>query len=154
MRQNNGTKLLPGCGNAPACIPGLLIAAQGLFLRLRAALRRRSVHKRQHVKVTLEGRALCGNEPAAGLVGYFGYKVLAVSYDGTLIMSGYKGVATSLDNQPLASGNSWMRLDDDLEVGATELTLAGSPSQRWWLPNDGSRDQIIVTTTDYLPGHS
>lgn len=104
--------------------------------------------------VTLEGRALCGNEPAAGLVGYFGYKVLAASYDGTLIMSGYKGVATSLDNQPLASGNSWMRLDDDLEVGATELTLAGSPSRRWWLPNDGSRDQIIVTTTDYLPGHS
>lgn len=47
-----------------------------------------------------------------------------------------------------------MRLDDDLKVGATELTLAGSPSRRWWLPNDGSRDQIIVATTDYLPGHS
>ena len=55
-----------------------------------------------------------GGCPSGTQVGYFGYKVLAVSYGGTLTMYGYKGVATGIDGMPLNSGNSWMRLSGDL----------------------------------------
>src|SRR5262245_38031924 len=41
-------------------------------------------------------------------VGYFGKKVLAVSYGGTLRLNGYKG-ATDLPTDPTDSGVSWMR---------------------------------------------
>ena len=46
-----------------------------------------------------------------------------------------------------------MRLGGDVSSG-TSLTVDGTPAERWWLPSDGTRDQIVVTTTDYLPGHS
>ena len=56
----------------------------------------------------------------------------------------------SVDADPLSSGTSWMRLADgkSLEKGATSLSLERDPLN--WAAND----EIAVTTTDYLPGHS
>jgi hypothetical protein len=78
--------------------------------------------------------------------GYFGYKVLAVSYGGTLQLFGKKG-ATYGTVDPSNSGTSWVRLAQTLPVGGTTLALDRPVD---WEPGD----QIVVTTTDYLPGHS
>jgi hypothetical protein len=87
----------------------------------------------------------------AKLSGYFGNKVLAVSFGGTLDLAGWKGATYDgyWDNVPGNSGTSWMRLADgqSLEVGATSLVLERYAG---WAAND----EIVVTTTDYLPGHS
>jgi hypothetical protein len=78
--------------------------------------------------------------------GYFGYKVLALSYGGTLQLFGKKG-ATYGTVDPSNSGTSWVRLAQTLPVGGTTLVLDR--------PVDWEAgDQIVVTTTDYLPGHS
>jgi hypothetical protein len=78
--------------------------------------------------------------------GYFGYKVLAVSYGGTLALYGSKGSAygTLADSD---SGRSWARLNANAAAGGTTLVLDRVVN---WQPGD----QIVVTTTDYLPGHS
>jgi len=78
--------------------------------------------------------------------GYFGYKVLALSYGGTLKLFGKKG-ATYGTVDPSNSGTSWVRLAQTLAVGGTTLVLDRPVD---WEPGD----QIVVTTTDYLPGHS
>ena len=79
-------------------------------------------------------------------VGYFGYKVLAVSYGGTLQLFGKKG-ATYADLGHKDSGQSWTRLDGTIKPGMTTLKVAG--------PVDWQRyDRIVVTTTDYVPNHS
>ncbi len=193
---------------------------------------------------------LCGT----GEVGYFGYKVLAVSYGGTLNLFGYKGTplpkaaptrlfhgffhgfqgffggnggfnsqgtfnaprtlgaaaapekgnnsfkdvflawvkahqggngggggggghggggqggggsdAADIDNDPRSSGYSWLRLAGDLTAKDNPTTLNLSiaandtlwNANRWWMTTDKDNldnpDQIVVTTTDYLPGHS
>ncbi len=188
----------------------------------------------------------CDNKTkAANQVGYFGYKVLAVSYGGTLQLFGYKGtplpkgkptqprqnrgfsfggfsfsgnsdqgghdVANSSqgglsgdtqnglsrffsffgqphggnngggnnggghglgggnplpqpltpaacanpqpDKNPLSTGCSWLRLAGDLAVGADTLTLSSDVGDKWWAKGEAG-DQMVVTTTDYLPGHS
>src|SRR5262245_42884625 len=78
--------------------------------------------------------------------GFFGYKVLALSYGGTLELFGKKG-ATYGSPDPSSSGTSWVRLAQMLPVGGTTLVLDR--------PVDWEAgDQIVVTTTDYLPGHS
>ena len=153
---NNGSTILPGCGatpttNASNCIPGLPTNnGNGVdYLYQYGPLYGDNLCSDMKTKWTAAGGCPSGTQ-----VGYFGYKVLAVSYGGTLTMYGYKGVATGIDGMPLNSGNSWMRLSGDLNPGSGPLNVSGTPSQRWWLPSDGSRDQIIVTTTDYLPGHS
>lgn len=78
--------------------------------------------------------------------GYFGYKVLAVSYGGTLGLYGRKG-ATFGDLPESSSGRSWTRLNKSIVVGDRELSLDGAMD---WSVGD----RIVVTTTDYLPGHS
>ncbi len=78
--------------------------------------------------------------------GYFGYKVLAVSYGGTLHLFGKKG-ATYTTLLPSNSGTSWARLNSPLAAGGSSLVLDRAVN---WVPGD----QIVVTTTDYLPGHS
>src|SRR5262245_15828805 len=78
--------------------------------------------------------------------GYFGYKVLALSYGGTRQLFGKKG-ATYGTVDPSNSGTSWVRLAKTLPVGGTSLVLDRPVD---WQPGD----QIVVTTTDYLPGHS
>jgi cell migration-inducing and hyaluronan-binding protein len=92
----------------------------------------------------------CGT--AAGKVGYFGKKVIAVSWGGSLVLNGYKGANYdgTYDSDPFNSVSSWMRLADgnDLEAGASSLYLERNPMS--W----GQGDEVVVTTTDYLPGHS
>jgi hypothetical protein len=93
--------------------------------------------------------------PHAPSPGYFGYKSLGISYGATLILNGYKGASPSIGQatqaDQLNSGTSWARLKDggDLAVGATSLTLATSVGTTW-----RQNDMAVVTSTDYLPGHS
>ena len=77
---------------------------------------------------------------------YFGYKVLGVSYGGTLNLFGAKG-ATYGSVPPSSSGKSWTRLNGSLVAGQTRLTL---DRQVDWQAGD----EIVITATDYLPRHS
>ena len=78
--------------------------------------------------------------------GYFGYKVLGVSFGGTLQLFGQKG-STLADLPPSESGTSWVRLAQTAPADSSTLQLD--------TPVDWeSGDEIVVTTTDYLPGHS
>jgi G8 domain len=181
----------------------------------------------------------CNNKTnAANQVGYFGYKVLAVSYGGTLNLFGYKGTVlaqkvptrvtsfrnpfsakteqgghdvtnssrsgpsgntqnagrffrffgqpqpgnngggsgsgggngvgggnplqagptpacakTQPDTNPLGTGCSWLRLVGDLTTTANTLKLSSAVGDKWWTDGEVG-DQMVVTTTDYLPGHS
>lgn len=84
--------------------------------------------------------------------GYFGYKVLAVSYGGTLQLFGKKGATYGTTGEcgevaPSTSGTSWVRLNATAKAGAKALTVDRKVSLQ-------KGDQIVVTTTDYLPGHS
>jgi hypothetical protein len=67
------------------------------------------------------------------------------------------------DADPMNTGCAWLRLQGDLPVTATakdenkpnSLTLSMPTGDHWWVKSDGdSLDQVVVTTTDYLPGHS
>lgn len=93
--------------------------------------------------------------------GYFGYKVLGVGYGGTLQLYGYKGttLAAQADKDATDSGSSWVRLEGDIGQNATSLKVdagfaADGKTARSisgdWQPGD----KIVVTTTDYVPGHS
>lgn len=91
--------------------------------------------------------------------GYFGYKVLAVSYGGTLQLFGANGATYDnesckgtrlFEEEPLSSScTSWARLDETIgpNTNATQLKLDRMVD---WFKGD----EIVVTTTDYLPGHS
>ena len=157
----------------------------------------------------------CGT--SAGQVGYFGYKVLAVSYNGTLKLFGYKGTplkrakavrpfspffpsqggqgssfsassrrtrlripknrtpsrppklpprpSTLRRSMPIlataaSAGCAWPpifpRRPQGNKGNPNELILSQAPGDRWWSANDNKStpDQVVVTTTDYLPGHS
>jgi G8 domain len=88
----------------------------------------------------------------ADMQGYFGYKVLAVSYGATLQLFGKKGATYGPTGEcgeaaPSTSGTSWARLNATARKGTQTLTV-----DRKLFLKDG--DQIVVTTTDYLPGHS
>lgn len=87
-----------------------------------------------------------GDNPNA----YFGHKVIALSYGGSINMSGYKGAQGGNDGDPTVTGSSWMRLNATLVGGGTEgaLQVSGVPAD--WRAND----QIVVTSTDYLPAHA
>ncbi len=83
-----------------------------------------------------------------GTPSYFGTKVLAVSYGGTLRIFGKRGALYgSGDDDPSNSGRSWRRLDESLVPGDDTLVVDGIVDWR-------EDDHIVVTTTDYLPGHS
>jgi hypothetical protein len=81
---------------------------------------------------------------------YFGHKVLALSYGGTINLSGYKGAQGGNDNDPTISGSAWQRLNATLTGNGSESSLQLSYAVSDWQPNDF----IIVTATDYLPGHA
>jgi hypothetical protein len=81
-----------------------------------------------------------------GNLGYFGYKVLAVSYGGTLKLFGKKGSSFFGPVVPKSSGSSWARLVGTILPGAKRLTVTWHD---WQIG-----DHIVVTTTDYLPNHS
>jgi G8 domain. len=91
-----------------------------------------------------------GGSDATHPVGYFGYKVLGVSYGGTLQLFGKKGATYAIPecgDAPTTSGTSWARLDRSAAKGANTLTVDRPMSLQ-------AGDRIVVTTTDYLPGHS
>jgi cell migration-inducing and hyaluronan-binding protein len=105
---------------------------------------------------TIWNNGQCGTQN--GKVGYFGNKVLAVSFGGQLLLNGYKGATSAENNQesdPTYSGWSWTRLHGSLNTDASTLVVdidlkpAGDQSTKWT-----AGDEIVVTTTDYLPGHS
>ena len=85
------------------------------------------------------------------VVGFFGYKVLGVSYGGSLQLFGKKGATYPTGGCPVrpptSSETSWARLNATARVNATQLIV-----DRQLTLEKG--DQIVVTTTDYLPGHS
>ncbi len=87
--------------------------------------------------------------------GYFGHKVLAVSYGGTLILNGVKG-SSIRDLDSSDSGTSWARLNGTISPGGNSFTLdravdwEGSTN----CTDQKNGDQIVITTTDYLPGNS
>ena len=89
------------------------------------------------------------------LQGYFGYKVLAVSYGGSLKLFGKRGATYDNTLLPKETGTSWVRLAETLspcgpnnpEPKCHSLKV---PSPVDWQPGD----HIVVTTTDYLADHS
>jgi cell migration-inducing and hyaluronan-binding protein len=97
--------------------------------------------------------ALDPADKTAKLPAYFGHKVLAVSYGGTLQLFGKEGATYSATGAPCdpvqaaCSGTSWGRLVGSLKPGATSLTI--DRAVKW-----KQGDHIVVSTTDYLPGHS
>jgi hypothetical protein len=92
-------------------------------------------------------------QPTNAKAGYFGNKVLAVSFGATLSLAGHKGATDEHDvgTDFTSSGKSWTRLADghDLNPGDKSLIVETAPGNRWQVG-----DEIVVTTTDYLPGHS
>ena len=92
-------------------------------------------------------------------VGYVGYKVLAVTYGGKLKLYGKKGFSPQPSFQKgdctpgracpwyADSGRSWGRLVGTVKPQGTTLVL--NRLVYWQLG-----DQIVLTTTDYIPGHS
>lgn len=86
---------------------------------------------------------------------YFGNKVLAVSYGGSLQLFGRKGAIYAADTscKPTAAdstGRSWVRLKKTALAGADSITVEKPACGLGWTQGD----QVVVTTTDYLPGHS
>ena len=84
--------------------------------------------------------------------GFFGYKVLAVSYGGTLKLFGSKG-STNDGNSEIPShpvpARAGSVCSKTVNPGDTTLFLDRKVDPDW-----EPGDQIVVTTTDYLPGHS
>jgi hypothetical protein len=86
---------------------------------------------------------------------YFGIKVLGVSYGGTLQLYGARGATypqspTTAKPDPLNvadSGRSWARLNKELIPPYTTLVL--DRVVKWQ-----KGDWIVVSPTDYLPGHA
>jgi len=86
---------------------------------------------------------------------YFGSKVLAVSAGGSLMLRGAKGIRLGpgpapepIEMNPADSGTSWGRLTTTLNGGETSFTIDRA------VPTWAAGDHIVVTTTDYLPGHT
>ncbi len=84
---------------------------------------------------------------------FFGRKALAVSYGGTLQLFGRKGMTKGSIAVPqggdvnAVSGTSWARLGATAEAKTDKITLDRVVD---WEKGD----LIVITTTDFLPGHS
>lgn len=84
--------------------------------------------------------------------GYFGDKVLGISYGATVQLFGRKGATYASGGEcsptfPSSSNSSWVRLADSVTKGATSIKIDRPLSFK-------GGDQIVLTATDYLPGHS
>ena len=91
---------------------------------------------------------------------FFGYKVLGVSFGGTLQLLGAKG-ATYCAKDPCTPrirrssrripGTSWTRLDASLTGSATEKVLVISDPTGAIRNSWAVGDKIVLGSTDYLP---
>ncbi|MCB8881474.1 hypothetical protein ACELLULO517_14585 [Acidisoma cellulosilytica] len=106
-----------------------------------------------------------GAKTSTGAQGYFGSKTLGLSYGGTLQLKGAEGTdlgkaifmqpadypdpAQNKDNYKLNSGTSWARLNGDVKAGDNELKLDRRVQNDWQVG-----DEIVLSTTDYVPDHS
>ncbi len=80
---------------------------------------------------------------------FFGRKVLALSYGGSIRLRGWKGSRSgAIDANPSDSGVSWVHLAANVAPNATALYL-DRPVPTW-----GSGDHIVLTTTDYQLSHT
>ncbi|EGV18697.1 G8 domain-containing protein [Thiocapsa marina 5811] len=96
-----------------------------------------------------------GGTDAEGTAGFFGYKVLAVSYGGTLKLFGDKGASDDATMAPEDSGTSWVRLSTDPADTGDHGLDPGEDLVHLDRPVDWQvGDRLVVTTTDYMPGHS
>ena len=148
---SNGKSEIAGCGRnltGTNCLPNLPVAVKDRFYQYGPLYG-------DGGKTTAGCPAQVDGAPIAECEGYFGYKTLAVSFGGSLELYGYKGASydTATNDNHLSSGVSWVRLAKTVNTSAASLTLSTSPGRRWWDIAD-TDDQIVVTTTDYLPGHS
>jgi hypothetical protein len=101
--------------------------------------------------------ALDPTDQSSNPTAYFGHKVLALSYGGTLQLFGKKGasytgqpgacVETGPDADNSCTGTSWVRLQGSVKPSATSMIVAGKVD---WQQNDN----IVISSTDYLPGHA
>ena len=119
-----------------------------------------------------------GTDKDTGQVGHFGYKVLGLSYGGTLRLRGFKGTSLTLPPDPDKPAG------DPAKIGDIAVMLkapeALSPTEEKVITNSGADwarlaqlnktasqltldrkvadwqegDEIVVTTTDYQPNHS
>jgi hypothetical protein len=85
---------------------------------------------------------------------FFSRKSLALSYGGTIYLRGAKGIrpmdctTNPHDCTPSDSGTSWVRLTDTLKGGESSFHV-DRPVPTW-----GNGDHVVLTSTDYLQGHS
>ncbi|HLW70753.1 MAG TPA: hypothetical protein VKS22_09045 [Candidatus Binataceae bacterium] len=96
-----------------------------------------------------------GADPTTKQQGFFGYKVLALSYGGTLQLFGAKGASydAAINQDPSKSGASWARLNTVL---APPPASAPAPSTFMLdrVVDWQAGDEIAISSTDYLPGHA
>ena len=79
---------------------------------------------------------------------FFGSKVLAVSFGGSMKFAGKKGASYLIGADiPSNSGTSWARLAQSLKPQDKQMVVNATVD---WQPGD----HIVVTSTDYLPGHA
>jgi hypothetical protein len=100
----------------------------------------------------------------AGRKAYFGHKVLAVSFGGSLQLFGSKGVSYLMRDDkcmpgvvgnecnPAFSGTSWVRLTGIAtnNMGVTSITVDRPVKDAGWTHGD----LLAITPTDYLPSHT
>ena len=82
--------------------------------------------------------------------GYFGMKSIGVSYGGTLALYGKKGANYAEKVLSSDSGMSWRRLQGTITPTVAGVRTFTVDRKVDWVKGD----RVVVTTTDYLPGHS
>jgi cell migration-inducing and hyaluronan-binding protein len=156
--------LWPGCGagsNTPGkdCIPGLPTNVSDYFYQYGPLYGDEKCTDGSRWEKMRPETMMPGCKTANGEVGYFGYKVLAVSFGGRLQLFGYKGSCNNdFACNPKLTHGSWLRLRESIEPGNgvdNGHFIVDAPSN--YNPENtrfSENDELVVTTTDYLPGHS
>ncbi len=89
------------------------------------------------------------HDNTAGETGFFGRKVLAVSFGGTIKFFGKKGAKYGGNVPNYDSGTSWVRLRNDKDVKPERTLIVLDRPVDWEVG-----DRIAISPTDYLPGHA
>jgi hypothetical protein len=79
---------------------------------------------------------------------FFGSKVIAVSFGGTMKFAGARGASYRIGaDTPSNTGTSWVRLNTSLDPQDKEMVVQG-------LVDWQKYDHVVITSTDYIPGHA